>query len=162
MKKGFTLTEILIVVSLLGLLFGTLLFSFYRASDSSLRLLSLSDSLKQEALLYWELERKILGARLIHIENDRIYMLTTGGSFYEGVVKCAYFLKDGKLYYYEFPYPYLALDDIEEDKAYEIMRLKSFKVSAIDRNSRFRTFIGIPDFVEVLVNGRRFLYASIK
>ncbi len=162
MKRAFTLVEVLLVVSLVGLLFGVVIFSFYRATDSSVTLLTSSELLKQEAILYWELERKILGAKQIHIENDRIYMITTGGNYYSGVVKSAYFVKDKKLYYYEFPYPYLSIDDIDEDAAHEVMSVENFSVSAYNRDSRYKTYTGLPDFVEIRLNGRRLVYKVIK
>ena len=162
MRKAFTLVEVLVVLALAGLLFGMLSFAFYRASNGSLSLLQLSENVKREAVLYWELERKIIGAKEIHIENDRIYMLTTGGSLYEGVVKCAYFVKDGVLFYYEFPYPYLSLDDIEETKAYKVMEVKNFKVRAKIRDSEVKTLIGLPDYVLITIDDRRFTYKVVK
>ncbi len=162
MRKAFTLVEVLVVLTLMGLLFGMLSFAFYRASNGSLNVLQLSESIKREAVLYWELERKITGAKEIYIENDRIYMLTTGGSLYDGVVKCAYFVKDGALFYYEFPYPYLSLDDIEESKAYKVMEVESFKVRAKVRDSEVRTLIGLPDYVLITINDRSFTYRVVK
>lgn len=162
LSKAFTLVEILVVLTLLSVTFSTLLLVFSRGIDSSLNLFSESQKLRSEVLLFWDMERKVLGAKRIKIENDRLYMITSAGSLYEGVVKCAYFLKEGKLYYYEFPYPYGPIDDIEEDKAYEIGLFKEFSIRAIVNSREEVSFDGLPQYVEIIADGRKFLLETIR
>ncbi len=161
-NKAFTLIEVLIVLTLTGLTFSILLLIFSRGISSSLNLSQHSESLKSEVSLFWDIERKIIGAKRIKVEKDRIYMITSSGSFYEGVVKCAYLYKNGRLYYYEFPYPYGAIDIIDEKNLYEIGRFENFKVSVIENNREFKAYDGMPQFVKVVVNSREFLFETIR
>ncbi len=160
MKQGraFTLIEVLLVLTLLGITFSVLLFVFSRGIDSSLSITEGSEKLKAQATLFWDLQRKIFGAKDIKIEPNGIYMLTTAGSFNKGVVKCAYIFEDGKLYYYEFPYPYGTLEEIDRKALMEIGRFESFEVRAWERGREFRTFKGLPKFVKISLEGEEYLF----
>ena len=160
--RAFTLIEVLVVLTLIGLTFSILLLVLSRGIDSSLNLSEGSEALKGEASLFWELQRKILGAKRIKVDRESIYMVTTGGSFNEGVVKCAYLFRDGKLYYYEFPYPYSAIDEIEEDRLYEIGEFESFGVSVREGNREYKVYEGMPQIVKVEVNGEEFVFETIR
>ena len=160
--RAFTLIEVLIVLTLIGLTFSLLLLVFSRGIDSSLNLSEGSEALKRESSLFWELQRKILGAKRIKVDRESIYMITTGGSFNRGVVKCAYLFRDGKLYYYEFPYPYGAIDEIEEEKLYEVGKFRSFRVSVREGDRDYEVYDGMPQLVKVEVNGEEFVFETIR
>ncbi|WP_457600652.1 prepilin-type N-terminal cleavage/methylation domain-containing protein [Hydrogenivirga sp.] len=160
--RAFTLIEVLVVLTLLGLTFSILLLVFTRGVDSSLNLSGSSEALRLKASLFWDMQRKLLGARRIRVEDDSIFMVTTGGSFSEGVVKCAYIYRDGRLYYYEFPYPYGAINEIDEDRLYELGRLDSFTITVREGNREFKTYDGLPQFVEVKVDDESFFFELIR
>lgn len=67
---GFTLIEVLVVLTLMGLVFSLLVFVFSRATDSSLKVSARSEELKRQASLFWEMERKVIGAKRIRIEGN--------------------------------------------------------------------------------------------
>jgi len=164
MSKGraFTLVEVLVVLTLIGLTFSILLFVFSRGVNSSLSLSQSSERLKSEASLFWELQRKVVGASRIKVSRDGLYMITTGGSFNGGVVKCAYLYRDGDLYYYEFPYPYGAIDEVDENGLYKLGTFTEFRVVAMERNREYEAYEGLPEFLKVYLNDREFLFKVIK
>ncbi len=159
--RGFTLVEVLIVLAVMGLAFGSLALIISRGTDSSSALIKDSESFKLEVTLFWDLERKVLGAKRIKIEKDSIYMYTTGGNHFPGVVKCAYTLREGKLMYYEFPYPYGSIDDLEGGVSYVIGKVESFEVFASDGERDETVYDGIPPFVKVVINGREFVFETL-
>jgi len=158
--RAFTLIEVLIVLTLLGLTFSALLLVFSRGIDSSLRITEDSERLKLKANLFWDLQRKIVGAKRIRVENNNLYMITSGGTIYQGVVKCAYIFKNGKLYYYEFPYPYGAIDEIEEDKLQKVGEFKSFEVKVKEGNRVLNSYEGLPDEIIVKVGKDEFVFSG--
>ena len=160
--RAFTLVEVLVVLTLIGLTFSLLLFVFSRGVDSSLNLSRRGEALSMEARLFWDLQRKILGATRIKVESNNLYMVTSAGDFYPGVVKCAYIYRDGDLYYYEFPYPYGAIDGIEEERLYRLGKVESFEVVAVAGNREERVYEGLPLFVKVRLNGKEFLFETIR
>ncbi|HIC97802.1 MAG TPA: prepilin-type N-terminal cleavage/methylation domain-containing protein [Aquificaceae bacterium] len=161
-NRAFTLVEVLLVLTLLGLTFSTVLFVFLRGIGSSLSVLESSEKLSGEASLFWDLQRKVFGASRIKIENDRLYMITSGGTYYEGVVRCAYFFREGKLYYYEFPYPWGEIDDIEESKAFQIATVGSFEVSAVEGDGEERSYDGLPERVVVRIGDTEFIFDTMR
>lgn len=161
-RRAFTLVEVLVVLTLIGLTFSLLLLVFSRGVDSSLNVSSRGEWLRMGAQLFWDLQRKVLGATRIKVENNNLYMVTSAGDFYPGVIKCAYIYRDGELYYYEFPYPYGAIDEIEEDKLYRLGRAKDFEVIAVVGNREEKVYEGLPLFVKVKLNGREFLLETIR
>lgn len=161
-RRAFTLVEVLVVLTLIGLTFSLLLLVFSRGVDSSLNVSSRGEGLRMGAQLFWDLQRKVLGATRIKVENNNLYMVTSAGDFYPGVIKCAYIYRDGELYYYEFPYPYGAIDEIEEDKLYRLGRAKDFEVIAVVGNREEKVYEGLPLFVKVKLNGREFLLETIR
>ncbi len=160
--KGFTLPEVLVVLILLGVLFSIVGTVFLRGSDSALSVIERAEKLKLEVSLFWDLQRKIIGSRNLKVEGDAIYMVSSGGSYYPGVVKCAYLFKHGKLYYYEYPYPLGALDEVEEDKLVLIGNFESVTFSAIERDREYETYEGLPDYVKVSVNGKDLIFQTLK
>ncbi len=150
-KKGFTLLEVLVVLMIVGVLFSVLSYSLYSFLTNSTNLLADSERLKQEASLLLNIQRKVLSAKTLHIEKDKLFMITSAGDYYEGVVKCAYIYKDKTLYYYEFPYPYGDIRFYEEDKLVKLGRFENFSVRAYVGGSFMDSFQGIPEILYVRV-----------
>lgn len=160
LNRGFTLLEVLVVLVLVGLTFSTLLLLLRRGVDTGTGITRYSENLISEASLFWDLQRKIFGARKIKVEGNSLYMITTGGNLYPGVVKSAYLFRNGILFYYEFPYPYGALEEVEEDRLQEVGRFEEFSVRAIERRRELTRYEGLPPYVRVRVNGRDFLFET--
>ncbi len=159
--KGFTLIEVLIVLTLLGLTFTTLTLLLNRGVDSSLNITTHAESLRSSASLFWDLQRKVAGAKSIKVKDGDIFMVTTGGSLYPGVVKSAYLFRDGTLFYYEFPYPYGPIDEVEEDRLQAVGRFEEFYAAAVERRREFKRYEGLPRYVKVRINGREFLFETL-
>jgi|GEM_PF-719466 prepilin-type N-terminal cleavage/methylation domain-containing protein len=151
-RKGFTLLEVLLVLTLVSLLFGVLSYSFYSFLTNSTKLLADSEKLKEEASLLLDIQRKVLSAQTLYMEKDKLFMITSAGSYYEGVVKCAYIYKDRTLYYYEFPYPYGDIRFYEEDKLIKLGRFNAFSIRAYEKGHFSDIFQGIPEIVYVRLN----------
>ncbi|SNZ16356.1 pilus assembly FimT family protein [Hydrogenobacter hydrogenophilus] len=160
-KKGFTLLEVLIVLMLVGILFGVLSYSFYSFLTNSTNLLADSEKLKQEANLLLDIQRKVLSAKTLYMEKDKLFMITSVGDYYEGVVKCAYIYKDKTLYYYEFPYPYGDIRFYEEDKLIKLGRFDTFYVKAYDKGQFIDSFQGIPQVVYVKLNSHELFIKTL-
>lgn len=154
-KKGFTLLEVLLVLVLISLLFGTLSYTYYSALNSSLDLARDSQKLRQEAYLLWNLKRKVVSAKILHMEKDKLFMITSAGDYYDGMVKCAYIYKEGVLYYYEFPYPYGDIKFYEEDKLIKLGKFNAFSFRAYAGGNFYDTFDGIPELLYVKLDTRQ-------
>ncbi len=159
--RGFTLVEILITLTIIGLTLTSLFLIFSRGTTSSFHLTEESRDFKMEVSLFWDLQRKILGAKRIRIENNAIYMNTTGGSHFPGVVKCAYYVEDGMLHYYEFPYPYKEINEFYEGIDYVIGPVRNFEVFASDGDVDETAYDGLPRYVKVVVNDREFVFETL-
>ncbi len=160
-SRAFTLPEVLITLTIVGLMLGSLLLVFSRGVNSSLFLTKDSESFKMEVSLFWDLERKILGAKRIRIENNSLYMITSGGSHFPGVVKCAYYLEGDTLHYYEFPYPYGRMEELYEGIDYEVGKVENFRVYASDGKIDQSAYEGLPRYVKVVLNGREFVFETL-
>ncbi|MEN3028100.1 MAG: type II secretion system protein [Aquificaceae bacterium] len=154
MKRGFTLLEVLLTISLMGLFFGILSYSFYSSARNSYALLESVELTREEVLLFWNLQRKLTGARELFLRKDGIFMVTSSGDYYQGLVKCAYVYKDGWLYYYEFPYPYGDLTFYEEDRLLKVGKFGEFYFRAFSGGQYLEEFRGIPQWVEVSFEGK--------
>ncbi len=125
---AFTLVEVLVVLTLLGLAFGLISFSFYSYIRNALSLQESAERLRSMALLKMDIKRKILSSKEIAVKDNMVFMITNAGSYHAGTVKCGYVYKDGELYYYEFPYPYGDIFYYEEDKLIKVAKLSRFEV----------------------------------
>lgn len=159
-KKGFTLIEVLIVIVLIGLIYSLLSMIFYSNIGNSLNIISDSEKLKREANFFWNIQRKVASAKEIYLNKGNIYMLTTAGDYYEGLVKSAYILKEGNLYYYEFPYPYGDLRFYEEYRLNNVGKVEKFQILAFKNENKYDEFIGFPDYFFVEYNGRKIIVKS--
>ncbi len=165
-NKAFTLVEILIVLTLFGLIFGLIAFSFHNMVKNSINLVDLGEDIKSKARLFWDIQRAILSAKDMYIEEDgensRLYLVTAGGLFEEGVVKAVFFVEEGFLKYEEFPYYYGDIRYTGEGKIYNLARVKEFRVEAYNGRRRLTNFKGIPEFVLIRINGQEFTVIPIK
>ncbi|RUM32900.1 MAG: prepilin-type cleavage/methylation domain-containing protein [Aquifex sp.] len=158
-SEAFTLVEVLIVLSIISLIFTLLFTSLTRVVGVSLDTVKTSEKLKEEMLLFWELKRSFVGAKEILIKEGReVYLITSGGNRYKGVVKKAYIFKDNYLYLYEFPYPIGSIDFYEEDKLMKIGKFASFRVYALDSQGKHENFKGIPPYVIVELEKKEFTF----
>lgn len=156
MKRGFTLLEVLLVLVLMGVFFGVLSYSFYSSARSSYLLLESAEITKEEALLFWNIQRKLSGAVDLYLKKDALFMITSAGDYYQGVVKCAYLYKDGWLYYYEFPYPYGDITFYEEDRLIRLGRYDEISFRAYANGQYLEEFKGLPQWVELKLDSKIF------
>lgn len=154
MKKAFTLIEVLLVLVLMGLFFGILSYSFYSSTRNAYLLSESSQLTKEEVLLFWDLQRKLVGASDLYIKKDALFMITSSGDYYQGVVRCAYIYKDGWLYYYEFPYPYGDISFYEGDKLIKVGKFKDLSFKAFFNGKYMEEFKGLPQWIEVSLEGK--------
>jgi len=158
-SEGFTLTEVLVVLAIISLVFSLILISFRRATFFTLDAKEEAEELKSEALIFWELQRSLAGAKRLKVNRGKeLFLTTSGGSIYRGIVKKGFIFKEGWLYLYEFPYPSGSLDFYEEDKLIKLSRVKSFKVLALDSRGRHENYEGLPPFVIVELNSKEFTF----
>jgi len=157
MKKAFTLVEVLVVLLLLGLLFGLLSYVLKSGTESSLFVVESSQRLRDESLLVWNIQRKLMSAKDAYMEEDKLFLHTYAGDYYEGMVKCAYIFKDGTLYYYEFPYPYGSINFYEEEKLIKLAKFKSFSFLAESAGTTQKTFRGLPEKYHIIIEDREYV-----
>lgn len=149
MNRAFTLLEVLLVLVLMGVFLGTLSFSFYSVVRSSYAFSESAELTREEALLFWNMQRKLASATDLYLRRNGLFMITSAGDYYQGVVKCAYIYKDGWLYYYEFPYPYGDIAFYEEDRLVKVGRFGEVSFRAFTQGQYQEEFRGIPQWVEV-------------
>jgi prepilin-type N-terminal cleavage/methylation domain-containing protein len=154
MRRAFTLVEVLLVVVLLSVFFGVLSYSFYSSVRSSYALSGTAQMDKETALLFWNLQRKLSGAVDLYLKKDALFMLTSAGDYYQGLVKCAYIYKDGWLYYYEFPYPYGDITYYEEDRLVRVGRFEGLSLRAYMNGQYVEELRGLPQWVELKLEGK--------
>ncbi len=122
---------------LLGVVLSTALFVFLRGINSSSTITLKGEKLVEFSNLYWDLTRAFYGAKeLALINGTQLYLITTGGLFYPGVVHSAFIYRNGTLYYYEYPYPYGDIRHVEEDRLIALYRLDSFRMEVIDKGGK--------------------------
>jgi len=165
-NKGFTLIEILVVLALFSLIFGLISFTFYNVVKNSISLVDSGSSIKEKAILFWDIQRAILSAKDIYIEeegeNSLLYLITAGGLYTKGIVKAFFFVEENALYYREFPYDYGDIRYVKEGKTYKLARVNSFRVRAFNGRREVTNFKGIPEYLIVEIDGRKFTIVPIK
>jgi prepilin-type N-terminal cleavage/methylation domain-containing protein len=160
--KGFTLLEVLVTLTLLLLLFGIVYTLYWQSVSSSLKISKLSERLRQRATLFWEFTRSLYGAKTMRLENGTtLYLITTGGQFYRGVVQAAYIYANGTLYYYEFPYPLADITYFPQKGTVKetLGKFKTFKIAAYADNKREETLTGtLPRKVQIQIDNDTFCF----
>lgn len=120
-----------------------------------------SQRLKEEALLVWNIHRKVISAKDTYMERDKLFLHTYAGDYYLGLVKCAFIYKDGVLYYYEFPYPYGDINFYEnfyeDDRLIKLGKFEELSFSAVKGGKTERTYRGVPDLYRITIDGREYL-----
>ncbi len=165
-SKAFTLIEILVVLALFSLIFGLIAFSFHNVVRNSIHLVESGSDVKEKALLFWDIQKAVLSAKDIYIEesgeNSVLYLITAGGLFSEGVVKAEFFLEEGLLHYREFPYDYGDIRYGDEGNTYKLAPLKLFKIVAFNGRNEVTNFRGIPEYIIIEMDDRKFTIVPIK
>lgn len=156
-SSGFTITEVLVVIVIIGLIFSVLSIVFYSTTNNSIFMIGQAENIKREAVVLWDIQRKILSSRELFLEKDRLHMITTAGDFYEGVVKCSYIFKEGSLFYYEFPYPYGDIRFFDEKMLVNIGNFEDFQIRAVKNDKSYEEFKGNPDYFLIVLKNRRFI-----
>jgi len=139
--SAFILLEVLLVITILGLVFSTLTLIFKNIYESSLRISSKSSKLNLRAQIFWDLTRSLYGSKRAVLKNGtELYLITSGGQFYGGVVKAIYLFKNGTLYYYEFPYPYGSLYDYDRKSLIELGYFDRFELLALYNGKEYKNY----------------------
>lgn len=131
MKKGFTLLEILVVMLILSLFFSIAISSYIFIVNKSLKTMRSSHTSYKHMYTLYSIEKAINCAKNINIDNSKdnsvIYMYTYCG-MYPGFSKEVYFIKDGYLYVYA--YPYIIGDMKFYDTHHSIKLIKAYNLKA--------------------------------
>ena len=155
MRRAFTLVEILAVITILGLLFTTLLFTFYEIYNSSLRQKEEALKIQEELKLFWMLSRAFYGAKKFVLRNGtKLYFITTGSNTYRGFVKAVYTFENGTLYYCEFPYPYGSIYNCTQK--FPMFKLQSFKAFAVTSKGEEKDYFRKPNLLRLNINNDTF------
>ncbi|MCX7739237.1 MAG: type II secretion system GspH family protein [Hydrogenothermaceae bacterium] len=155
--RAFTLVEVLIVLTLLGLVFSLISFSFYNSINSSIYISQKAVEVENFAKFYWDFQRRFSTSNWIFIKkigsnNYIITLYNTSGEFSKGLVKSVYFVKDGYLWYYEFPYVFGDPLFYEENKSIELLPLKSLQIEVISQDKKLDEFNGKSENIRMNVN----------
>ncbi|WP_297057601.1 prepilin-type N-terminal cleavage/methylation domain-containing protein [Thermosulfurimonas sp.] len=163
--RGFTLLEILVVLLLLSLIFGTVVAVFRSAGRGALTLQQDAEHLYRKILLSYRLRYQIEGLlRSFRLERreDGLYMgfITSVGETYPGVVQVRYRYEDKELFYCEKPYPYGEIFSCDEGQEVSLGIFENFKIKVFYKGrwwSEDEGFFGSPEKVEVNLEGTRMI-----
>lgn len=156
-NKGFTLIEILVVLTLIGIVFSVLSFGFYNSIYSSLSISQRSRELEDVAKFYWDFQRKFSTSKQIFIKkisqnNYIITLYNTSGEFSKGLVKSVYFTKENFLWYYEYPYLFADPYFYDETKSVKVIPVKDFNVEINYNGQKVEEAQGFLDFLKLNIN----------
>ena len=138
-----------------------LLLIFTRGVDSSIGISKEAEKEITLANLFWDLQRKFFGAERVYIRGDEVYMITSGGSYYPGIVRCAYVFDNGKLLYYEEPYTSGDVTSLDMKRAKRVGEFERFRVVAVD-GEEFSAYDGLPDLIRVYLGDVVFVFETLK
>lgn len=156
-SKGFTLVEVLVVIVILSLVFSVLSFALYSSIKNSLETSAAAEDLKQKALFFWDTQRKFYTSNYLYLKNNVLTLYNTAG-YNQGLVKSTFFIKDGFLWYYEFPFVYADPSFYDEKNAIKLFKVKDFKMYVVKENQQFFEFQGQPDYLVVEIDGSRMVF----
>ncbi len=163
--RGFTLLEVLVVLLLLSLIFGTVVTTFPTAGRGALTLRRDADRLYQRVFLTYRLRHQIEGIlRSFRLEKreDGLYMgfITSSGETYRGVVQVRYRYDGKELFYCENPYPYGEILSCDEGKEISLGTFEDFRVKVFHGGRWWpedEGFSGMPEKVEVDLEDTRMI-----
>jgi prepilin-type N-terminal cleavage/methylation domain-containing protein len=153
-NKGFTLIEVLIVLTVISLVFTVLSYSLYNSIKSSIEVSNSSNSLKDKAIFFWDMERKFFTAKEIFLKNNILTLYNTSG-YTKGLVKSVFFVKDGFLWYYEFPYVYADPYFYDEKNSIKMFKVKDLKIYVVLNDKELTHFEGLPDYLIFEIDGTK-------
>lgn len=162
-SRGFTLIEILITLMLIGLIFSVLSYGVYSSINSSVSISADAKQTEEEAKFFWDFQRRFATSKQVFVKKSgdgsyMVVMYNTAGEFSKGVVKSVYFLKDGFVQYYEYPYVFGDPFFYEERASIRILPAKSFYVEVFSQGQKFEEFQGKPDYIAITVEDRRMVF----
>jgi prepilin-type N-terminal cleavage/methylation domain-containing protein len=157
---GFTLVEVLVVLILLGLIFSTVTFLFWSTVNSSINIVKNSERLKQKALLFWQLQKAFYGAKNFYLEGGKkLFLITSGGQYYKGIVKAVFIYKNSTLYYWEFPYPYGNLTDYNASELQPLYHFSSVSFIALNEELKgFENYYQMPYLLKVEIDNQTLIF----
>lgn len=153
-SKGFTLIEVIVVVIIISLVFSVLSFALYSSIKNSIETSKSAEDLKQKTLFFWDTQRKFYTSNYIYLKDNLLTLYNTAGNN-QGLVKSTFFLKDGFLWYYEFPFVYGDPSFYDEKNAVKLFKVKDIKMYAVKDNQQFFEFQGLPDYLVIEIDGIR-------
>lgn len=162
-SRAFTLIEILITLTLIGLIFSVLSFGIHNSINSSVSISADAKQTEEEAKFFWDFQRRVATSKQVFVKkagdgSQMVAMYNTAGEFSKGVVKSVYFLKDGFVQYYEYPYVFGDPFFYEERSSVRLVPAKSFTVEVYVQGQRFDEYSGKPDYVVVLLNDKKMVF----
>lgn len=162
-SKGFTLIEILITLTLVGLIFSVLSYGLYSSINSSVSISADARQTEEEAKFFWDFQRRFATSKQVFVKksgdgSQMVAMYNTAGEFSKGVVKSVYFLKDGFVQYYEYPYVFGDPFFYEEKSSIRLVPAKNFTAEVYVQGQRFDEYSGKPDYMVVLLNDKRMVF----
>lgn len=162
-SRAFTLVEILITLTLVGLIFSVLSYGLYSSINSSINISVEAKQTEEEAKFFWDFQRRFVTSKQVFVKKagdgtQMVVMYNTAGEFSKGVVKSVYFLKDGFIQYYEYPYVFGDPFFYEEKESVRLVPAKSFKVEVSFQGQKFDEYSGKPDYMLVLLNDKKMVF----
>jgi hypothetical protein len=131
-------------------------------AKSTLNLVIESNKINTKASLFWILTRASFGASRVKLVNGTaLYLITTGGNVFRGVVWEAYIYnpQNKTLDYYEFPYPPEKIDEIPPQAvSYRLGKFSNFLIMAVDTGRTYGDYSGLPDKIEVKINNNTYMF----
>ncbi|ACO03232.1 MAG TPA: prepilin-type N-terminal cleavage/methylation domain-containing protein [Persephonella sp.] len=166
-KRGFTLLEVLLVLTLILLVFGVVGFSYISNVRDSMDLTSRISKYTQYLSVTNQLSKQIFARfekkeQNFLLDRDRISFYTLYPLFYSGAVRAEYRIKkteEGRyiLVYEEFPYidGKLGWDGI---KKITIGNFKKISFFAVDKGKIYENFRGksFPDIIKIIIDDQTF------
>ncbi len=158
--KAFTLIEVLITLSLISLIFLMAFGSFIQIMNSSADAIKRSENLYEELKLFWELNRAFAGAKEVFLKDSKeIYLITSGGSRFKGLVFRAFLAREDGIYEYEFPYPPRNIRmHIPEEELVLLSPLREVNFFAYLQGQEVENYEGLPEAIIVRVNLREYFF----
>lgn len=160
-SKAFTLVELLVVITIVSLVFSVLSYSLYSAIKNSLDVSGRSEYVKNLSSFFWDMQKKFSTSKMIYLKNldgNPILTLYNTSGYNKGLVKSVFFIKDGFIYYYEYPYIYGDPFFYDEKESYRLFKISSIKIFAVKDNQQMQEFQGTPDYLIFEIDNTRMVF----